>query len=250
MTPKKYKWSFAPKFRKRSYPWNGTERASQQLKEAVREIRKVEKKDPELAAEGAIFLLEKIVPAIEQIDSSSGAIGATVHNTLQILFEIIGKAETTLVVRNQWLERIWETYQGDDSGFLDSTGDAWGRLCGHSDYSRDLALQWAREMEECSEERRKNGDDQRYFYFRGEAIVLSCLLEVGIFDKVISLVEKWGHKSWYRRMYAAMAYQKQKKLCQGHLLCGGGPGPERPGWPYRPILRGNPSGGRKEVRGL
>jgi len=42
-------------------------------KEALAEIKQVSKKEPVLAAEGGVLLLEKISPALEQVDSSSGA---------------------------------------------------------------------------------------------------------------------------------------------------------------------------------
>jgi hypothetical protein len=38
----------------------------------------VAKTEPVLAAEGAVLFLEKLAPAIEQVDSSSGAIGSAV----------------------------------------------------------------------------------------------------------------------------------------------------------------------------
>jgi hypothetical protein len=38
--------------------------------EAVAEIRKVKRKDPALAAEGAVLFLEKVSPALEHVDSS------------------------------------------------------------------------------------------------------------------------------------------------------------------------------------
>jgi hypothetical protein len=48
------------------------------VKEAVSEIKKVARKDPLLGGEGAVLLLEKVSPALEHVDSSSGAIGRAV----------------------------------------------------------------------------------------------------------------------------------------------------------------------------
>jgi hypothetical protein len=45
------------------------------VREAAAEIQKLAKKDPALAAAGAVLFLEKVSPALEQVDSSSGAIG-------------------------------------------------------------------------------------------------------------------------------------------------------------------------------
>jgi hypothetical protein len=44
----------------------------QRLKEAITEIRQVARREPVLAADGAVSLLEKLSPALEQVDSSSG----------------------------------------------------------------------------------------------------------------------------------------------------------------------------------
>ncbi|MHB8508959.1 MAG: hypothetical protein ACYDGR_09990 [Candidatus Dormibacteria bacterium] len=43
-----------------------------------------------LAADGAVALLERISPALEQVDSSSGAIGTAVNNAIDELVPIIG----------------------------------------------------------------------------------------------------------------------------------------------------------------
>ena len=50
--------------------------ACQRLREAVSEIKKVAKKDPVLGAEGAVRLMEKLWPALQHEDSSSGALGS------------------------------------------------------------------------------------------------------------------------------------------------------------------------------
>jgi hypothetical protein len=50
------------------------------VKQAVGEIKKVARKDPVLAADGAVSLLERLSPALERIDSSSGASGTAVNH--------------------------------------------------------------------------------------------------------------------------------------------------------------------------
>lgn len=51
-----HKWTFKTHFRRGAYGWKGTRLASKRLREAVGEIRKVEKTDPALAGEGWIVL--------------------------------------------------------------------------------------------------------------------------------------------------------------------------------------------------
>jgi hypothetical protein len=45
-----------------------------------------------LAGDGAVTLLERISPALESVDSSSGSIGTAVHNAIEELVPIIGAA--------------------------------------------------------------------------------------------------------------------------------------------------------------
>jgi len=50
--------------------------------------QKVAKKDPVVGAEGAIRLMEKLWPALEYIDTSSGALGSAVNKALDALIPI------------------------------------------------------------------------------------------------------------------------------------------------------------------
>jgi hypothetical protein len=60
-----------------------------------------------LASQGAILFIEKLVPAIGEIDSSSGY--RTAANTaLYDLAVIIIKAEADQETREKWLERLWQ----------------------------------------------------------------------------------------------------------------------------------------------
>ena len=74
-------WEFTSRFRRHAYGWMSLP-AIQRVKQAVSEIRKVARKDPVLAAEGAVTLLERLSPALEQIDSSSGATGTAVNEAI------------------------------------------------------------------------------------------------------------------------------------------------------------------------
>jgi hypothetical protein len=55
----------------------------------VAEIRTIARSDPVLAAEGAIAFLRRLSPALEIVDSSSGATGTAVNNTITSLVPII-----------------------------------------------------------------------------------------------------------------------------------------------------------------
>jgi hypothetical protein len=68
-------WEFRSRFRRHAFGWR-SQPAIQRIKQAVSEIRKTARRDPVLGAEGAVLLLERISAALENVDSSSGAIWA------------------------------------------------------------------------------------------------------------------------------------------------------------------------------
>ncbi|WP_205525731.1 hypothetical protein [Pyxidicoccus trucidator] len=74
-------WEFKARFRRHAFGWK-SQPALTRVKQAVAEVKKVAKKDPAVAAEGAIAFLERVSPALEHVDSSSGAIGTAVSNAI------------------------------------------------------------------------------------------------------------------------------------------------------------------------
>ena len=71
-------WQFKRKFRTNAYGWRASSLAIGRLKEAAAEIRSVAKSDPVAAGDGVVSLMERIWPAFQGIDTSSGALGAAV----------------------------------------------------------------------------------------------------------------------------------------------------------------------------
>ena len=84
-------WKFAPRFRRNAFGWR-SDKPIQRIKEAISEIKQVARKEPVIAAGGAVSLLEKLAPALEAVDSSSGAIGSSVNRAIDALVLIIAKA--------------------------------------------------------------------------------------------------------------------------------------------------------------
>ena len=76
-----YTWTFAARFRRNAFGWR-SDKPILRIKEAVSEIKQIARKDPVLAAAGAVSLLEKLSPALEAVDSSSGAIGSAVNRAI------------------------------------------------------------------------------------------------------------------------------------------------------------------------
>jgi len=58
-----YKWQFAPRFRRNAFGWK-SDTPILLINEALTEIKAIAKKEPVLAAEGAVLFLEKLAPAI------------------------------------------------------------------------------------------------------------------------------------------------------------------------------------------
>jgi len=108
----KQSWTFRTRFRRHAFGWR-SQPAIKRIKEAVSEIKTAARKDPILGGEGAVLFLEKISPAIEQVDSSSGAIGTAVNNAIETLVPIIEKAPTNDNLRDKWLERLWRRRNHD-----------------------------------------------------------------------------------------------------------------------------------------
>ena len=96
-TPPRHPWQFKARFRRHAFGWR-SQPAITRVKEAVAEIRKVARKDALLAAEGAVTFLERVSPALEQVDSSSGAIGTAVRHAIESLVPVIAAAFQAAVV--------------------------------------------------------------------------------------------------------------------------------------------------------
>lgn len=79
-----HQWEFRARFRRHAFGWK-SQPAIKRIKEAVSEIKRVARKDKVLAAEGAVLFLEKVSPALEHVDGSSGAIGTAVGNAVTAL---------------------------------------------------------------------------------------------------------------------------------------------------------------------
>ena len=136
-----HKWQFKARFRRHSFGWR-SQPAVKRVKEAVSEIKKVARKDKVLAAEGAVSFLEKVSPALDHVDSSSGAIGTAVGNAIVALVEIIAAAPADRKTRQKWLERLFDAHAEDQIPYIERLADHWGELC----VTPDLAFHWADEL--------------------------------------------------------------------------------------------------------
>lgn len=133
-----YKWQFSSRFRRYAFGWK-SDTPIQRIKEAVAEIKLISKKSPEIAAEGAVIFFEKLSPALEQVDSSSGALGAAVNRAIDALVPVIAKPDVEKHIRQRWLERLWAAVEDDGMPYIESLGEHWGELCASTEISSDWA---------------------------------------------------------------------------------------------------------------
>ena len=195
----KHKWAFPARFRTGAYSWKASRLACQRLREAVSEIKKVAKKDPVLGAEGAVRLMEKLWPALEHVDSSSGALGSAVNKALDALIPIIVKAPADENTRNKWLDRLWQAMADDGVDYLSPVGDRWGEICG----SVEVAGRWADDL--VSTFRSCWTDPNPGSYFHGATACLSCLLVAGRHQELLELLELDRYPMWHYRRYGVEA---------------------------------------------
>ncbi len=199
MTATSHKWTFVPRFRRNSFGWQ-SQPAIKRIKEAVSEIKKAAKKDKVLAAEGAVLFIEKLVPAIEEVDSSSGAIGSAVFNALEQLSILISKVDVEYDRRDKWLRRLWDAYEADGYGYLDTMGEHWGTLCG----SPEIASQWADSfifrVRLYWQEERKPGN-----YYNGVVACLSSLLAAKRHQDLVDLIKHDPSTFWPHQRYGFLA---------------------------------------------
>jgi hypothetical protein len=122
---------FKTRFRRHAFGWK-SQPAITRLQEALSEIKQVARLEPVLAAEGAIALLERISPALEHVDSSSGAIGSAVNRVIAELVPVVSGAPADARTRTAWLDRLFEAHAADQIPYIEQLAEYWGELCDES----------------------------------------------------------------------------------------------------------------------
>lgn len=201
MTPEpKHKWSFSSKFRRSVFGWKSSRLAVDRIKEAVSEIKLVFKENPILGAEGAITFLEKVSPALDHVDSSSGALGSAVNNSIETLVPIISKALADDKVRDQWLKRLWQAVEDDQMPYIEMIPDYWGELC----VTPERASLWADEFIDVVNTMWGNAA-YSHDYFKGTSACLSALYTAGRYDEIIGLLNRAPYQFWHYREWGVKA---------------------------------------------
>ena len=200
-TPERHKWVFKTRFRRHAFGWR-SQPAIQRIKEAVSEIKKARRKDPVRAAEGAVAFLERVSPALEQVDSSSGAIGTAVNRAIDQLVAVIKEAPVDDVRRTAWLEQLYRALEEDEMPYIERLGDLWGELC----TTREIASEQADRLLPLTRRALAPGwrpED----HFSGTSPCLGALYKAERYDELIELAAGedifWPYKIWAVRALVA-----------------------------------------------
>ena len=197
------RWAFKARFRARAYGWHGSTLAIKRLKEAVREINSVAKSDRVAAAEGCVSLMERLWPALEDIDTSSGALGGGIRRTLHELIPILISAPAGELTRSGWLERLFQAVMDDGVQYLAPVEDRWGEIAVFPELMAAYAERLRASIQGVWVGEPPGG------HVIGTAICLSCLLEVGRYGDLIELLACTPMRWWHWHRFGAEALARQ-----------------------------------------
>ena len=193
--PTKHTWTFKSRLRSRAFGWKGSHLACQRLKEAVAEIKKVARVDPVTAGDGVVSLMERIWPAFQDVDTSSGALGGAVNWAQDELLPIAIEASADRKTRDRWLDRLWQAIQDDGVDYLWIVEDRWGELC----RSREVASCWADQL--LGLLRTAWSDPRPGNYVRGTTVCLSSLVAAGRHQELLAVLALQRFPDWHNRKF-------------------------------------------------
>src|SRR2546427_2832721 len=197
------RWGFTRQFRRGAFGWK-SQPAIERVRQAVSEIKTVARHDPVLGAEAAVLFLERVSPALEHVDSSSGAIGTAVNHAVAELVAVIAGAPADAKTREGWLDRLWEAHANDAIPYIERLADFWGELCA----SQEIASAWADRLVPIVEMALRP-DPQRRGFFHGTTACLSALFRAARHEEILALLEQdripfWPYREWGVRALAAL----------------------------------------------
>jgi len=226
-----HKWAFKPGMRAGAFGWRGSAKAIERLKSASTEIRAVRRTDPVAAAEGVIALAERIWPAFQHIDTSSGALGGAVRRTQEQLLPILVEAPADEPTRAVWLERLRRAILDDGVDYLAPISDRFGEIAAFP------ALQNAHADRDLDLVRAAWSDHAGFSHVPTATLTLSCLLEAGRHAELLALLAEKKTRLWFNEKFAAEALLRQGRegdaLARAMALMEG----DRQPWGHHEIIR-------------
>ena len=186
-------WAFTKRFRRGGFGWRASRLASERIVEALAEIRAVARHDPLHAAEGAVLFLVKLSPALEQVDSSSGALGSAARGAVDVLVPVIAQAPADEAMREGWLEQLFEAIQNDDPPYLELLDERWGDLCA----TPVVASRWADRLMALVRHVHAARCRGQHAFTRAESACYSALFAAGRHDELIALIGGDPRPMWH-----------------------------------------------------
>jgi hypothetical protein len=220
---RKHTWTFKPHLRTRAFGWNGSHLACRRLNEAVTEIKLIARTDPVTASDGVVSLMERIWPAFQNIDTSSGALGGAVNWTQDQLLPIVAQAPADSKTRKKWLDRLWQAIQEDGVDYLWMVQDRWGELCA----SPEVASLWADQLIQLV--RTAWSDSRPGAYARGASLCLSSLVAAGRDAELLALLALERFPFWPYRKFGFQALLARGRLDDALAFAGASRGLNQPG---------------------
>lgn len=197
-------WAFRTRFRRAAFGWKGSKLAIERIHDALAEIRAAARHDPATAAEGAVLLLEKLSPALCQVDSSSGALGNATYAAVEELVPVMASAQVGTATRRKWLDRLFAALQEDDPPYIERLGDHWGELCA----TPELASAWADQLLPILRNVLRERQRGTYAFFSGTTLCYSTLFKAGRHDELLAVLALdprpiWQYLIWGARVLEA-----------------------------------------------
>ena len=197
-------WQFTKRFRRGGFGWRASRLASERIAEALAEIRAAARRDPMHAADGAVRFLAKLSPALEQVDSSSGALGGAARAAVDALVPVIAQAPADEATREDWLEQLFEAIQDDDPPYLESPDDRWGELCA----TPEIASRWAARLTDLVQHVNAERRCGHHAFTRADSLCYSALFSASRHDELIKLIggdprPMWRDLLWVGRVKVA-----------------------------------------------
>ena len=198
-----HRWAFKRAIRAGAYSWHSSSKAIERLKSARKEILSVARSEPVTAAEGVVALAQRIWPAFEHIDTSSGALGGAVAKTLEDLVPVLIEAPADEKTRAKWLEQLREAILDDGVDYLAPIADRFGEIAAYPALMNDHA---DRELDLI---RSVWSDHERFDHVPSAIMTLSCLLESGRYDELLELLSLKRSLLWFDASFGAEALLRQ-----------------------------------------
>ena len=147
--------------------------------------------------------MERLWPALQDIDTSSGALGNAVNRTLEQLIPVLVSAPADRITRTKWLERVFGAMQADGVQYLSPVEDRWGEIC----VFPELVDEWAKRL--LPMVRTAWSDHGRFRIVTGDHACMSSLLELGRYRELNDLLSLRSNPFWPTDRFGAETLARQ-----------------------------------------